>query len=709
MNKIFSLKLYWEGIKKIRLVGFASAVLCVVVSALIPISTLLNERGYAPETQMVLEIEQFCIPLVMLLFLTPLFVFSMYSFLNHRNTSDFYHAIPYRRGCVYLSFTAAILTWLWAIVLVTVFSTALLWSFSASYVFPLTFLVQVPLAYFLATMAVAGITTVAMTITGNVASNIAITALLLVFVRVVSVLILNTVSSIAPVLDTSASVFSMFQPEFFLPFGILTASMGLTAADKVFGSAPVLLYALAVGVVMLALGGVFYCRRRSETATRSAPNRLLQHLYRCAVTLPFVLILVNYILSELFGQSTYRRLEMSAILILLVVTLLVYFLFELITTKRPRNLISAMPWLLVLVAGAGIFTGAMLLMRSNILAFTPAASEIESIVIPEKREAYSVTYEELVTGRIEIRDEKAKELVAGALEQSVELTEQHQLYEYWRDKESSELVTVGIRTKDGKTVGRTLWMSGENYQALQELFNQTQEYRDAYFSLPETSELLYISIGNSYVGSSLTDRQREALWETFRAEFATLSDAQKLEIKRSDYGTGAIALHVSGSRGLRSFSSDYVVPRFMTRTVQQYLDFIRADEKQNARAFEVLTSLQRMFEGQTPDFEQVELQCRIVTQQDAYIYYYQITPDVHSSAVSDDIRYVLPTLLAHENDVPSADGNYLIFSTLRWDETEEGRRILTEGIAAIPLTQEEVQQIVETLRLLPEEDEIYYD
>lgn len=195
-NTRFSFGLYREGLKKVRLIGIVAAVLCIVITALIPIVSIVNAsrnpEGYYGETNWgayhapnvkTVEADDFA-PLLLILVFTPLIIFMMFSYLNKRSESDFFHSIPYHRETVYLSFTAAAMTWIWGIVIVSLTVSGILWGVHPYAVFAVTDLLQLGLAYFLSTAFIAGIALVAMMLTGTVATNLFLFMLIAGFVRV---------------------------------------------------------------------------------------------------------------------------------------------------------------------------------------------------------------------------------------------------------------------------------------------------------------------------------------------------------------------------------------------------------------------------------------------------------------------------------------------------------------------------------------------
>ena len=96
----FSLRLYLEGIRQLRLIGIMGMVILSLEAILIPVGRLVNIREMrhftsSSITKTLLNFPEMH-PLLVLCFcvLAPLMVLYLFHFLNKRNASDFYHAIP---------------------------------------------------------------------------------------------------------------------------------------------------------------------------------------------------------------------------------------------------------------------------------------------------------------------------------------------------------------------------------------------------------------------------------------------------------------------------------------------------------------------------------------------------------------------------------------------------------------------------------------
>ena len=160
MKNVFSLKLYKEGLQRIKVVGIAAAISVIFLNAVVPFIEILNSRPYDGQDiigRSVTSVEPYeFMPfgLLMLAF-AAVFAFSMFSFLNERNRSDFFHAIPKKRECVYVSFVLAILTWIFGILCVSAVLNATFYSFAEFYSVNFSVVIVTPLVLFLASAMIA--------------------------------------------------------------------------------------------------------------------------------------------------------------------------------------------------------------------------------------------------------------------------------------------------------------------------------------------------------------------------------------------------------------------------------------------------------------------------------------------------------------------------------------------------------------------------
>lgn len=566
MKQYFSLRLYLEGLKRIKIAGIAASIAVILLNAALPVIQIMdNKWSYFRGERSVTSVSpgEFMPFSCLLLIFSAVFVYSMFSYLNERNRSDFFHAIPQKRLCVYLSFLAAILSWIAAILLASTIVNTVLYGFAKFYTVNLSVIFVTPLVYLLGCTMIVGFMALAMTLTGTVVSNLLIFTLLLLFVRTVGQIFITCLEELAPVVEIESSFLRFFRIDFFLPFSLFTVS--LSTADNCFGNGPLLLYSLGVALLLLVLGGVVYVFRRSETATKSAPNKVMQHIYRSAVTLPFFLLLVmNYICNGFF--------EPSLMTILFILAILVYCIFELMTTKKIRMLVKALPLIVIPIALSAVFTGAVYLERNAILNDIPTVDEIASVGTYTPDRVYSHTYHELRTVDCTVENEEARAIVQRALTKTVdEIRNEPQSYpgqkeEYW------QTITVRICLKNGRKMGRVVKMSADEYKRFHELLLESDEYINGYLALPDSREVDSVRTA----GFSVNDEAAKRLWASFLLEYSALTKEQKIayhDIDEYNDTASVGTLIVDGMYRFVSFRSQYrIYYEYTPKTAQMLLE-----------------------------------------------------------------------------------------------------------------------------------------
>ena len=96
MKNIFSYKLYLQGLRKIRTAGVAMAIVIIVLNAWIPINCITSGGNHGRYVTSV-DAGMFAPFGFLLMFFAPLLVYNMFSFLNERKGSDFFHSLPQKR------------------------------------------------------------------------------------------------------------------------------------------------------------------------------------------------------------------------------------------------------------------------------------------------------------------------------------------------------------------------------------------------------------------------------------------------------------------------------------------------------------------------------------------------------------------------------------------------------------------------------------
>ena len=383
-SRFFSFRMYKEGLAQLALPGVIMAGIFLAIAVLQGWSEILwwTQRSSASWTACTSDAWA---PLMFYAWTAPfLFSILLFSFLNSRKKSDFYHAFPLKRESLFFSFAAAIYTWIIAtIAVVMAVATALFMLAGAE---PTTTMILN--AFFsLATAALyaATLSMLAVTLTGTLFSNVAVLLMLLWTPPLLSHLFGEGVQSLVPGLPVGEATFfglnlsiTLFNPAF-LDYGFST--MGITSAGII---ADIVWTAFLV-LLMLVVSAVLFTRRKSEVAGSSAPNKWLQASYRIVIALPPLLLVAHEIafmgMTLHMGSSRGSDLVFS-IATAVIVSLILMCVFELVSTRKWRNLLKIPLSFLMTLALTFIFVGFVWAVAVYEANFTPSPDEIAWVAIP---------------------------------------------------------------------------------------------------------------------------------------------------------------------------------------------------------------------------------------------------------------------------------------------------------------------------------------
>ncbi len=561
---LFNPRLFLEALKRLRVIGLVTAILSVTISALVPIVVwMIRAPKFASFT---IDTRLLCFPVSLVVFMAPLFFSTLFSFLQKRKESDFFHAIPYTRTCVYVSFTAATLAFIFAIQAACGLVAGIIWSMMPNLTFDLGGMIAYVFICMLAAAMLSSFMMLALTVSGTSNSCTLLYVLFAGFVRVVCGIFLGCVSSI-DLIPTETMGF--FLPTWFLPISVVYYFGAIEDASDIIYSFSNILYSFAVTIGVYALAGFFYCKRKSEMAGNPAPGVRTQALFRILFTLPLALVIPLCLIT---GSD-----ESTLLLVLTVITLLVYFLYELITTKRPRNMLRAIPGLAIVAGACILFSLLFHGYRTVVLYEKIDTEDIKSVSIDSNIFGHN-TYQSYLVDAYAVDDEGIRWIIADQLEESQERERFNQNgSDYWSRS------TVTIRLKGGRTVKRNIILSQEHISTITQFIREEEEVRQLLYKLPVNRE---INGGNLEVMFDMhtdfphfsDESDIQDLMEIFRTEFEALTDAQKDRVMAAtfadgyDYVTGNhLVLTLYGRVGGESFRNRYYITEDMPVTRRHLL------------------------------------------------------------------------------------------------------------------------------------------
>jgi ABC-2 type transport system permease protein len=558
MKKLFSKKLYLEALRQLRLPGIASFATVFLISLLFPLGYIINKHSYL-DYQVVIDAGQLTPLLIVYMFGAPiLLTVLLFYFMNKRNASDFYHSLPHSRISIFISFIAAILTVLYATIIVTAVSCGILFLF-ADVSFNAISIVYVIFTIMAGSTLVVGATAIGMCLTGTFISNLSVTVIALFLPRVLLValtVITAEIVRIVPVIEMGV----LGNVAYNIPSNIIMGAFvnNSFSFDRALTFIGGIIYTFVLAIVYIAIGCLLFNKRKSETAEKSSPSKLLQHAYRCLVTLPFTLIITGTMLmsSNPFGMFRDNTMEYIT---LFVICLLVYYLFEIITTRKFSNVIKATPVLLVLVGLNIIFALSVFVSKTVIYSYSPDAGEIKWVSMENLSDYYYYNYDateifttnqysSLMLEGLQIDDPAVIEIVAESLNQSIDKAKRLEKDKEYINMNTSTPYIIPFKLKSSGSFerNRILSLTTKQYNDLYKALKLNEKFIKVTTDLPDEKYITgkYVNFGdhsNIFIdgfGNSVEIiKDKDELYNIFKEEFKTLTVDEKFSIINSEYFT----------------------------------------------------------------------------------------------------------------------------------------------------------------------------
>jgi ABC-2 type transport system permease protein len=603
-SKFIDPGLYMEGLKQLRPIGITAGILVFLISV-IPSLVYVTQIGPTDSTYFV-SVNYGLLPLfaagmfALVYIVSTVLVHRAFSFLNHRNASDFYHSLPAGRTCLYASLAAAVLTWVSAIAIV---SLAAAWILISSFGWVLNPLL---LPCVLATTLAACLFTVsaaliAVSVTGTRITGLIANALLLFLPFAILWLMGSVMIHDTPIASTK-ELGILFQPSLNIPSAVFYSIFdiaGYRPYSNYWGGIflnPVAIISTAVeGLLYLFLGWVAFTRRKSEAADRPVSGGTVQLVLRCALALPFLFAAFIYLAlnTDLLNNNIYNLLYVMGLLILAAAVF--YFGFELAVSKKGKKLVQSIPAFFITLGISAALALLPLWIGGAVAGRAPAPEEIAYVRITPSSGAYpfnSEAYTANSVGQARYEDPEAIRQIANALQDNLQYYRTG-VYRYqpYIDME------FAIGLKDGRTIYRRIQESSLNIYALFNLPGVRDTYRRSLLQLPADDRIYGIDIDNI----RLPQETEKAIWKTFKEEAATLDAVQLARVVNDGslgvfidrslpetetasldgtvigHGTASNIgnIHIGGVMGAGSFSAEYSITALTPKTAQFFMDAVR--------------------------------------------------------------------------------------------------------------------------------------
>ena len=523
MNKpLWNGRLYREGLRQSRTIGLATIIILTLVGLLGPTVIALTIRSnVSPEELALLQPQTMnlarlfpCLPAVMYI-AVPAILFYLFRFLNKRSGSDFYHSLPQTRLCVMNSFFLSAMTWIVLAVVISVGGViGLSWGLSRYIQLNLASVTPMLLNTLAGCLLGAGAVMIAISLTGTAFSGLLMTAMIVFLPRLFLLVGAHTLLSLSEMFVSMPGMNYGYNVLFGVLMGpLLKLLIGGSISDLFFNSLWPALYSAVLGLLYLGLAAVLYVRRRSETASKAAANSRVQAVNRIAFSLVFCLLPMVWLVGNICGGGDPAD-WLPAGVVFYALALIAYFLYELVTTRRARNLLKIFPGLGVLVGIHILSVLALVLIYRVEINYCPDVADMKSVSIAGKYDEED--YFSVMNTRIRIEDPEALQLVHDSLAKGIRNEDELEHY-------TPYALQVTIRSSRGDRV-RYLRFTEDDYQKLFEILGKQTAYREIYQELPDASVIMesYLGLYGFYGDKSVPAEAAMTIYEVLRQEIQTV-------------------------------------------------------------------------------------------------------------------------------------------------------------------------------------------
>lgn len=541
-TKCFNLRLYLEGLRQLRLLGLLFTIGVSLVVIFIPIGVFFSSLNMptAAETRVVSYEEMNPLMHFAFTFVAPFLTLTLFSFLNKRESDDFYHAIPATRTCLFFSFFAAVVTWLF----IFVFGTALLAGVFHSF-FPSLFIIdwagtlQMSLGCFVGGLLVAAAVAMAMSVTGTFMMNVLVALLIIFLPRILITLTTNAIADTFP-LVAGLSFLPLLSTPCNIPSDFILAYAFYSGDENVLTSWTALFYTLSLAIVYTAIALWLFKKRRSEGAGHSAPSPRLQAFFRFLVGFTFTSIITLALYSDMLNTGSYGASDLIGWVFLYVLAIFGVVVFEILCTRRIRGLLRrSFSTVIALIIANLVLAGGVFAVGLGLRSYTPTADDITAVRVLEFGNYSgwygSHNYFDEKTAEIDINDPAVRQMIAKQLNYTVD-TFKVSKHHYYEQASSATSMVVSIKS-GGIRHQRRIIVFENDLQLLSDALSHNKDYQNVYMNLPTQYSYIrsdQLSVNRNQGAEEIIDVLQEEIREIGFAKWYALINS----VTENDYSEG---------------------------------------------------------------------------------------------------------------------------------------------------------------------------
>lgn len=543
----FNFKLYLDGLKQLKLVGILGAIIIGLCAFCIPLGHHLTNANHVKWMQMqnagnalydsgyysystgyrygMLDLN----PAIIAIFVvTPIFVLLLFNYMNSRSASDFFHSLPDRRISLLTSYSASILT-LDAILAIESYVIVLVTVGALKYVsLDFTGFLKPFLTAMSGSVFVLGVMIIAMSLTGTIFSNLCVAAMLVAFPRIIVTVYAFIIAENAPLADLIYGE-TVLNDRLNVVTNLVTGWL-LRGDYQAWDSYRSIIYTFAIGVIYLVIGAVLFNGRNSETATKAASNSKLQLLFRLVPAMCVSLLPIWFIFENMVNGGNIDSIGIFRNTVCYIFAVIAYFTYELVTTKKLKNILKSAKGLVWLLIFNVVFIAALKIGYGAITKPINNPEKIDYVKISFSENVFyhygSDDYYKNLIENVKFDDETMITMLVDAYNEDLAALKNHQ--SMYRMPYSNNDVIDCLSVTFGQGMSsktRKVYLTKEQEKAFIDCFENTPGIKEKFASFNENGQIDRIFIN----GVDISNKYASEVLEVFEAEMKQKDFAEILK------------------------------------------------------------------------------------------------------------------------------------------------------------------------------------
>ena len=340
LAKLFNFKYFIQNIKK-------SKMAIILFLSVVPIFTALTIITTASNGTM-LEFYELGLANIIFMYITPFVLsFALFGYVYKKKNIDFMCSMPISRKSIFVTNTIGGIILLVLSQLITFLISMLIGALTDGIIFT-NMLLDIFLYQSIAYIFVFAVSNLAMTVSGNLLTQIVVT-LLILFIIPVSVFYFDLWNgNNYDLVDGYYNINSYYRINGIRDYTAPSMPFALTNSGAEYGFNSIsILKMVILSLIYIVLGYIFFERKKMESAGESFENKYVHFIVKGLTIIPFAMILVALADSD----------EWEAILFIVAIIAVYYFIYDLVTNKKNKviqNLLALAASILILCGVYGV-------------------------------------------------------------------------------------------------------------------------------------------------------------------------------------------------------------------------------------------------------------------------------------------------------------------------------------------------------------------